>query len=208
MTEQTFPQLFELQIPNRYMSYRIYSCPTPLNLQQLISIMKSLNEENGNGFLQLVDATRIIDEKQLVSACWHAVYAFQEKMNISRSLEIETLLYLAGTRQIDQALNIVGLSPHSSQALLINVQDSSERISHAFQNFEKKFHWPIAKSQSILRTTDEIKQILKLYLGKKEDESLGLVTFIEKDHWKNENEIIEFCVNWLLGRVALTATLI
>lgn len=207
--EKRFPK-FEFMMPDYFMEYRIYKCPRPLDLQQLISNMRKLNKESNSGFLQLVDATKIIHEKQLVAACWHAIYAFQEKMNISRSLEIETLLYLTGTRQINQALDIVGLSVQSSLALLINVQKNEEHILQAFNDFEKTFQWHLADSQHVRVTPEKIKSILSLYLGEKRngDESSGseFLHFLETHPFESEDELIDYCVNWLLGYTALTAT--
>ncbi len=209
MTVDVNASIFTLRIPNMVMDFRIYSCPTSIDVKDLIMKMRQLNEGMRPGFLQLVDASRVLSEQHLVTACWHAVYAFQENINISRSMEIEMLLYLAATRQIEQALTIVGLSDNTKEAILVNVQNSPDNVEKAFQVFEESFSWNSSPNQIIQPSRDDVEQVLPLYLGKKESEISSHFLSHIKEHYRDDDAgFIQFCVKWIMGKIALTATLV
>ncbi len=194
----------EITLPELWVDYRIYSSPTPLDVSKIVTEMKLLNEQLETGYLQLVDESRIIDEQQLLSACWHASYAFYEEMNISRSMDVETLLYLAGTRQIDQALEIVGLKEQTKIVLLVNVQRTPEEVMRAFELFEGIFQWPRSERNSISRTPDELVRLLSLYMRR--DMDTGIKKQVTEK--KTVERIRQHWIDWMMSRVALTATLV
>lgn len=69
--------------------------------------------------LQLVNADRVATKEHLQVASYHAQKAFQQKTATANSLEIETLLYATGQRQIAKALTLMGISPNTKDIAAI-----------------------------------------------------------------------------------------
>jgi tRNA threonylcarbamoyladenosine modification (KEOPS) complex Cgi121 subunit len=76
---------------------------------------------------QVFDADRIAGSPHLFFALLNALNAIKQGRSISKTLEIEVLLYASGQRQIDKAIRIVGVRPTTSRiALLIVALDEGE----------------------------------------------------------------------------------
>ncbi len=64
--------------------------------------------DEGEKFLQLFDYDAVINEDHLIAAYMNAVNAFDEKSNIAKSIGMETMLFAAMTKQIGEAINMLG----------------------------------------------------------------------------------------------------
>jgi KEOPS complex subunit Cgi121 len=69
--------------------------------------------------LQAIDADLIAGIQHITFAAEKAIQSFNEKNNTSNNLAMETLLYIAGTRQIEKALQFGIKTGHNHLALLI-----------------------------------------------------------------------------------------
>ncbi len=81
---------------------RILPLKSALSKHDLLEISKSHN-------IHIFDLDSIKSELQIRLAFLHADLAFKEKRNISKSESLEILSKLAGTRQISEAILIVGI---------------------------------------------------------------------------------------------------
>lgn len=102
------------------------------DVNEVLRQIKGLMKEK-DIILQLVNADRITNEEHLQVASYHAQKAFQQNTATSNSLEIETLLYATGQRQITKALARVGLTPQTKNVAAIiyappNITNLSELI--------------------------------------------------------------------------------
>ena len=59
--------------------------------------------------IQVIDADIVYGKNHLISASEHAVRAFGQKKNSTNSLAMEILLYASGERQIQRAIQKVGI---------------------------------------------------------------------------------------------------
>ena len=59
--------------------------------------------------IQAVDAELIYGKNHLISASKHAQRAFEQRKNLTNSLAMEILLYASGERQIQKALQKIGV---------------------------------------------------------------------------------------------------
>jgi len=69
---------------------------------------------------QIFDNRYVWGHRHLKSAIWHAYQAFTTSQLISKTLSMEVLLYIAGMRQIQKALRLVGVrsaTPHIAGVL-------------------------------------------------------------------------------------------
>ena len=65
--------------------------------------------QNNNVIIQLFDADMIYGKNHLISAFEHAKRAMDRKTNTTNSLEMETLLYASGERQLKLAIPKMGI---------------------------------------------------------------------------------------------------
>ncbi len=73
-----------------------------------ILLLKIGKMNSGRSTIQVFDPSSIINKMHLIGAYMNAVEAFKNKSNISKSLGLEMMLFAAMTRQISDAIKIVG----------------------------------------------------------------------------------------------------
>ena len=81
---------------------------------------------------QVFDADRVAGWRHLFFAAVNATVAFEGGRGISRSLEVETLLYASCRDQISQAFEIVGVSDRTARVALLVLGESREEAEGAF----------------------------------------------------------------------------
>ena len=78
--------------------------------------------------IQLVDLDKVAGSRYLFLATYNALKSFSSKQPISRSLGMEILLFVAGNRQIDEALKNIGISPETRRTAAIAVGKSRVQV--------------------------------------------------------------------------------
>jgi tRNA threonylcarbamoyladenosine modification (KEOPS) complex Cgi121 subunit len=81
---------------------------------------------------QAFDADRVAGWRHLFFAAVNAVGAFEGGRGISRSLEVEALLYASCRDQISQAFEVVGVSDRTVRVALLVLGESPEETVGAF----------------------------------------------------------------------------
>ncbi len=81
---------------------------------------------------QVFDADRVAGWRHLFFAAVNAVEAFEGGRGISRSLEVEVLLYASCSDQISQAFEVVGVSDRTMRGALLVLGESPEETEEAF----------------------------------------------------------------------------
>jgi len=76
--------------------------------------------------IRLLDAKRVFGPDHIRSALMKAVRAFENGQNVSDSLATETMLYMSGCRQIQEAVALLGLKRDSRS--IVCVADLAEGI--------------------------------------------------------------------------------
>jgi len=69
--------------------------------------------------IQVIDADIVYGKNHLISASEHAVRAFGQKKNSTNSLAMEILLYASGERQIQRAIQKVGIKKGNVNIALV-----------------------------------------------------------------------------------------
>jgi KEOPS complex subunit Cgi121 len=69
--------------------------------------------------VQFFDAERIAGSVHLTFALLNALQAFDQQRNLSKSLEVEVLLYASGQRQIGKAIKMLGLRRDTTTIALL-----------------------------------------------------------------------------------------
>ncbi|MCW3979733.1 MAG: KEOPS complex subunit Cgi121 [Candidatus Bathyarchaeota archaeon] len=96
-------------------------------------LLRRVEEAASPALFQLFDADRVVGWRHLFFAAVNAVKAFEGGAAISRSLEMEALLYASCQDQISQALEVVGISSESNKVGLLVLGRSPEEAEAAFE---------------------------------------------------------------------------
>ncbi len=75
---------------------------------------------------QIFDASVICGKEHILAACHHAEKAFKYKKNVAKSLDMEILLYVAGKRQINEAIKFAGAKNNGKYAFLFYGKSEEE----------------------------------------------------------------------------------
>ena len=81
--------------------------------------------------VQFFNADNVSGAKHLFFAAINAICAIMKNKNISDSLPMETMLYTSGRRQINKAIEIVGLKPTTSKVAVLLIDKKRNNIIRA-----------------------------------------------------------------------------
>jgi len=88
----------------------------------------------GNACVQFFDATLIAGPDHLRFAVLNSLNAFKNKLNISNTLAMETLLYASAQHQIKDALKLLGIKPKSSRVAVLVLAKSQDQASSILES--------------------------------------------------------------------------
>nr|ADQ54388.1 DUF509 domain protein [uncultured marine crenarchaeote E37-7F] len=116
-------------------------------------------------FIQIFNADYIAGKKHLFFATINALKAFEQGRNISNNLEMETLLYASGQRQIEKAIKLIGFMPTSNQLAILMITSSQKEAEEAENKIDKFI--PGIRDNSVLEIlkeskADELKKIFTI----------------------------------------------
>jgi len=81
---------------------------------------------------QFFNANFVATWKHLFFAVLNALKAFESGSNISRSLAIEILLYASAQRQIQKAMDLIGITPKTTEIAVLVMGETTEQVESAF----------------------------------------------------------------------------
>ena len=115
------------------------------NIEKFINKTNEFSRKNDVS-IQAFDANLIFGKMHIISAYEHAKRAFERLSNTTNSIEMETLLYASGERQIQKAIKKMGIKKgHSNIAFVIINNKLSNDIA---QNLLKELN--LVKDDNIL----------------------------------------------------------
>lgn len=103
--------------------------------------------------IQIFDANLIASWEHLYFAAINALTAFEGKLNISNNLAMETLLYASAQRQIDKAIDLLGIKPESPQIAVLVIAETRKEADSALETVSKLVSGEC--DDSVLELTDE-----------------------------------------------------
>lgn len=111
---------------------------------------------------QAFDADRVAGWRHLFFAAVNALGAFEGGRGISRSLEVEALLYASCRDQISQAFKVVGVSENTVNVALLVFGESPEGAEEPFKVVSKVIGVP---DDSVLEVNGQKRDVLKSVFG-------------------------------------------
>ncbi|MHA1271232.1 MAG: KEOPS complex subunit Cgi121 [Candidatus Helarchaeota archaeon] len=139
-------------------AFKIEDIP-PIN--ELFNEIKTLSN-NYESEIQLLNANRIATWKHLFFSGINALKSFEGNYNLSSSIAMETLLYVAGNRQIRVALDRFGVKLGVNKIAVIIFTENKEtvyKINDILKNFLKG-----KENQDLLNLNEEkYKDLIELF---------------------------------------------
>lgn len=83
--------------------------------------LTSVQAQFPNITVQLFDLDRIAGSRHMLLATFNALKSYESRRRISRSLGMEVLLFISGTRQISEAIKRVGITPKTARTAVLSV---------------------------------------------------------------------------------------
>jgi tRNA threonylcarbamoyladenosine modification (KEOPS) complex Cgi121 subunit len=112
--------------------------------------------------VQFFDADSIAGFDHLRFAAINALTAFKNKLNISNSLAMETLLYASAQHQIKNSLRLLGISPKSTRVAVLILTETEEQASTVLDSVSEPLRGK--RDDSVVEFTDEkISRIKRLF---------------------------------------------
>lgn len=106
-----------------------------LSIKELLERLSTWEQHN-NCQVQIFNAGSIIGEEHLKSAYCHALRNQEREDMISSSLKMEIMLYAAGVRQIDKALDMVGIKDCTTSVVGILLEGTEKDLANFLSEFD------------------------------------------------------------------------
>lgn len=100
-----------------------------IDFQKAEAFLKSHRKQANHTELQFFDADLIATQEHLYFAILDALQAFRGKTNISKSLAVEAMLFASAKRQIQRAIEHIGVKPDGKNVAVVIIADDSEATS-------------------------------------------------------------------------------
>lgn len=116
-------------------------------------------------FLQVVSLRPVAGKNHVMFALEQTFSAFETGTNFAKSAELEFLLRLSANKQIEKALDILGLKPGKNEALAVVAGKEKKSVSAAFAFLKKSIAFKPVKGlleKNAQKNAAEIKQIFQI----------------------------------------------
>ncbi len=142
-----------------------------INIDNIESTIKSLLELNQpQNLCQIVSANTIVCEKQVFFAIEQALSAIQNSTSFSKKAELEFLLRVYGTKQINQALDKAQLKAGKNEIVLVCCAKDKKELQELFKQAQKTL---LFKEKKIQLGKNK-KELMKIYgISEKELKTLS-----------------------------------
>lgn len=117
------------------------------SVEAFVEALSTVGEAN-DAVIQAFDARYVAGEEHLAAAIEHATRAMDRGENIADTLAVEVLLYAAGRRQIDQAMEM-GVGTGENQAVVLVFGPEEEAAAAAIRDLLEPA--PIAPDRERIR---------------------------------------------------------
>ena len=104
------------------------------NVDYFLKKIQNISSEY-NIIIQVFDADYIFGKNHIISSLNHAKRAFEQKNNSTNSLSMEILLYASGQRQIQKAIDKIGVKKGNTDIAII----IENKVSNKTQKTPKEF---------------------------------------------------------------------
>jgi tRNA threonylcarbamoyladenosine modification (KEOPS) complex Cgi121 subunit len=170
-----------------------------LSLSELLVLCDHIENNYKDALLQILNTNFILNTEHVFSACYYTYNAFLSNSNISKSKNIELLLYLSTKRQIKSALDDFGINfdKKIKQNCIICLISPQNNLDIIYQDLKKNIKLneiSLDLNQKSIEKFDRIKNYFDIT-----DNQLKVITNSYKLDEKNEKTEISNLENLFLA---------
>lgn len=103
--------------------------------------------------VQFFNAKLVASKEHLYFATLNALKAFASRLNRSKSLAVETLLYASAQRQIRNAVDMIGINPNSRDVAVLIIAETRQQVDAALESVSELMS--AQRDDDALELTDE-----------------------------------------------------
>lgn len=160
----------------------VIGCLAEVRVADVDALLKSVKMRVKGVEVQLFDADRIAGRRHLEFAVLNALSALNQGYNISRSLPVEIMLYTSAQRQIQRAIELVGVRPETQNIAFILIGDIGQSLQQAQSILREATQGITGDGILESRSEDKLRELMEAYNISRlelETERLGEVTDAE-----------------------------
>ena len=125
-----------------------------VNINNVKDFVEKIKEKlPSNVWIQFFDSSVIVNWQHIFFAVINAKLAFNNQCNISKSIDMETLLFASAQNQINKALNLIGIKPHTTKVAILIVAKKEEQINKILLTITKNVG--SKPDESVIEFSDE-----------------------------------------------------
>jgi len=132
------------------------------------SLLSLVRERTEDAEVQFFDAELIAGWEHLYFAALNGLKAFENRLNISNSLEVEILLYASAQRQIKKAVELLGIKSSSSNIAAVVLAETELKAEEILETLSQILD--AKRDDSVLELTEEKFDGIKKLFGISESE--------------------------------------
>jgi len=167
-----------------------------VKIKDLNNFFDMVRRKVGEAHVQFFDAKLIAGWEHLYFAALNALNTFKNKINISKSVAVETLLYASAQRQIEKAVKLLGIKTDSSQVAVLIMAETKQRVVSTLRAISELMIGE--RDDSVLELTDgKVKGVMELF----DISDLELEAKLEKEGFEKEA-----LIDLVIEHMALLAT--
>jgi tRNA threonylcarbamoyladenosine modification (KEOPS) complex Cgi121 subunit len=166
-----------------------------LDTDALLDLAKSLS--NSVLAFQFFNSKMIIDELHLLSGAQNAVNALKGDYMISRSLDVEIILYASAQRQIGRALDLMGVTDQLSIVGIVCIDEDEKKVRNCLVDAAKEVGEEI--SPMFNPTPEKILSLMEVF----EITELEMKQFTDDDDLASRTKALSKCIVSRVSQVAL-----
>jgi len=130
-----------------------------VKIKDINEFFQAVKDKTENVCVQFFDASLIAGSEHLHFAALNALNAFKNKVNISGSLTMETLLYASAQRQIKEAVRLMGIKSSTSCVAVLVLTETRKQASKILKVISKLLGG--RRDDSVVDLTDDKMDDLK-----------------------------------------------
>ncbi len=112
---------------------------------------------------QVFDADRVAGPEHLFFAALNALKSFDQGNNISKTIDMESLLYASGQRQIEKAIDMLGVRSGTSDVALLILGDDKSEVQGAEKRVEEFIDGVRDDKVLDVRSREKVRRLMGLF---------------------------------------------
>lgn len=144
---------------------------------------------------QFFDAKFVASWQHLFFAALNALTAFKNKRNISKTVALETMLYASAQRQIRKAMEMMGITSHTSEIATLIIGENTRDVKPVVEKISKRLN--ARHDDAVLELSPKKENIVQKAFG---------ISELELQTVRKKEDLGSALINLVIERMALLAT--